>query len=223
MQRGLRQEVLRVLPRHRCRRVSEQFCSRSPCRDAQCAPSLVPAGTSCCAPVLSRRLSSEVARCAQVAGGGAGLAARSPEPLRTNESEREDRAGPAPAGPTSLRDRDTQRGREKTRVTERQTVPRRLQTHARQRLYGFSKPISDSKPIRRAGSAGHGYLISIFSWIPPSRHSPVGSEPQGWVAHGGHWGPAEAPGAGPEGSQTNWDCFHGPQLLSPRGHVRSPP
>lgn len=114
MQRGLRQEVLRVLPRHRCRRVSEQFCSRSPCRDAQCAPSLVPAGTSCCAPVLSRRLSSEVARCAQVAGGGAGLAARSLEPLRTNESEREDRAGPAPAGPTSLRDRDTQRGREKT-------------------------------------------------------------------------------------------------------------
>lgn len=84
-----------------------------------------PAGSSCCAPVQSRRLSSKAAPRAPVRAGAGLLATVPGERLRANESEREDRAAPAQPRPhiTHRRRRDTRRegGREeKHRVTERQ-------------------------------------------------------------------------------------------------------
>lgn len=106
----------------RCR-VSEQFCSlESPLRHLVCGEP-VPAGSSCCAPVQSRRLSSEAAPRAPVRAGAGLLATVPGERLRANESERGQGCACPRPGLTSLTEGGThgEGGREeKHRVTERQ-------------------------------------------------------------------------------------------------------
>ena len=142
----------------------------------------VPAGSSCCAPVESRRLSSEAAPRAPVpGGGGAGLVATVPgERLRTNESERgQGCACPGPASHHSRKEGHTGRegGREeKHRVTERQmdeepitdlrTEPRDTETR-----WTANRSGDQARPgVDTCSRPSHGHS--------PSRHSPAGSEPQ---------------------------------------------
>ena len=164
----------------RCR-ISEQFCSlESPLRHLVCGEP-VPAGSSCCAPVESRRLSSEAAPRAPVPGRGRDWWRLSPgsgcEPMRA----REDRAAPAP-GPASHHSRkeghtEREGGRKNTGSRKDRWTRSRLQTyeqrHAKRTQYGQQTDSETS--LSHAWTPAFVLLIHGHS---PSRHSPVGSQPQ---------------------------------------------